>query len=212
LSKLIEVAERTRNTAALRARRKAALEVKLLDAVESLHDRGLAYGDMSVERLINAAGVTRSTFYSYFEDKDALLRDLARAVLDELLQPWFAIDPEGSKEDLRRGIDGIFRTYRAHRVIMVAIDEPTPGGSAEREFQGLMARSTTAVSAYIRTGQASGTVDAALDATTCAALFMWMSERGLAKMVATAQRRELDVLAGGLTEIFWRTLRGGPAT
>ncbi len=109
--------------------------------------KGLAYGDVSVERLVTAAGVTRSTFYSYFDDKDALLRDLAGAVLDKLLQPWFAIEPEGSKEDLRRGIDGIFRTYRAHRVIMVAIDEPIPGGSAEREFEGLMARSSTAVSA-----------------------------------------------------------------
>ncbi len=40
---------------------------------------------------------------------------------------------------------------------------------------------------------------------------MWMSERGLAKLVAHAGPRELDALADGLTEIFWRTLRGGPA-
>ncbi|MCV7412369.1 hypothetical protein AWC05_17295 [Mycobacterium florentinum] len=139
------------------------------------------------------------------------MSDLAGAVLDELLQPWFAIDPTGSKEDLRRGIDGIFRTYRAHRAIMVAIDEPMPGGSAEREFEGLMARSTTAVSAYIKAGQSSGTVDAALDANTLAALSMWMSERGLAKSVAQAGPRELEALADGLTEIFWRTLRGGAA-
>lgn len=205
------MAGRTRNTAALRARRKAALEVKLLGAVESLHDRGLAYGDMSVEQLITKAGVTRSTFYSYFDDKDALLRDLAGTVLDELLRPWFAIEPQGSKDDLRRGIDGIIRAYRAHRVIMVAIDEPVPGGSAEREFEGLMARSTTAVSAYIKAGQVSGTVDATLDAATVAALLMWMSERGLAKFVANAGTRELDSLADGLTEIFWRTLRGGAA-
>lgn len=205
------MAGRTRNTAALRARRKAALEVKLLGAVESLHDRGLAYGDMSVEQLITKAGVTRSTFYSYFDDKDALLRDLAGTVLDELLRPWFAIEPQGSKDDLRRGIDGIIRAYRAHRVIMVAIDEPVPGGSAEREFEGLMARSTTAVSAYIKAGQVSGTVDATLDAATVAALLMWMSERGLAKLVANAGTRELDSLADGLTEIFWRTLRGGAA-
>ena len=205
------MAERTRNTAALRARRKAALEVKLLGAIESLHDRGLAYGDMSVEQLITEADVTRSTFYSYFEDKDALLRDLAGTVLDELLRPWFAIEPEGSKDDLRRGIDGIFRTYRAHRVIMIAIDEPIPGGSAEREFTGLMARAGAAVSAYVKAGQAAGLVDPGLDATTVAALLMWMSERGLAKLVANAPMREIDGLAQGLTEIFWRTLRGSTA-
>lgn len=185
--------------------------MKLLAAVESLHERGFAYGDVSVERLITEAGVTRSTFYSYFEDKDALLRDLAGTVLDQLLEPWFAIEPQGSKEDLRRGIDGIFRAYREHRVIMVAIDEPIPGGSAEREFEGLMARSATAVAAYIKAGQRSGTVDATLDAATLSALLMWMSERGLAKLVANAETRELDALADALTEIFWRTLRGGPA-
>ncbi|BDB43953.1 MULTISPECIES: TetR/AcrR family transcriptional regulator [Mycobacterium] len=201
------MAQRTRNTAALRARRKAALREKLLAAVEVLHNQGFAYGDMSVERLINEAGVTRSTFYSYFDDKDALLRDLAGSVLDELLQPWFAIRPDGSKADLRRGIDGIFARYRAHRVIMAAIDEPPPGGSAEREFVGLMTRGASAVASYIRSGQASGAIDRSLDAATTSTLLMWMSERGLAKMVAGAGAHELDALAEGLTEIFWRTLR-----
>lgn len=205
------MAERVRDTAALRARRKVALREKLLAAVERLNDEGLAYGEISVERLISEAGVTRSTFYSYFDDKDALLQDLAAAVLDELLEPWFAIEPGGSKEDLRRGIDGIFRTYRVHRAIMVAIDEPVPGGSAEHEFDGLMAQSGAAVCAYINAEQAAGTVNQTLDAATVSALLMWMSERGLAKMVATAKPGELAAMAGGLTEIFWRTLRGGAA-
>nr|BBX81751.1 hypothetical protein MFLOJ_55380 [Mycobacterium florentinum] len=64
MSGLSQVAERTRNTAALRERRKAALELKLLAAVERLHEEGLAYGEVSVERLLTAAGVTRSTFCS----------------------------------------------------------------------------------------------------------------------------------------------------
>jgi TetR/AcrR family transcriptional regulator, ethionamide resistance regulator len=193
---------------ALRVRRKAALEEKLLAAVESLHGRGLGYGDISVETLISEAGVTRSTFYAYFEDKDALLRDLAGTVVDELLQPWLAIQPHGSKSDLRRGIDEICRTYRAHGAIMVAIDEPIPGGGAEREFTGLMARGAAAVSAYVKAGQAAGLIDPTLDAATVAALLMWMSERGLAKLVADAAPRDIDALAEGLTEIFWRTLRG----
>jgi TetR/AcrR family transcriptional regulator, ethionamide resistance regulator len=202
----------TRNTEALRAKRKVALEASLLSAVESLHDDGLVFGDMSVERLITTAGVTRSTFYSYFEDKDALLRDLAGSVLDDMLQQWLAIPPDGSKADFRRGIDEIFVKYRAHRVVMLAIDEPTPGGSAEREFTDLMGRSSAAVARYIKAGQSFGTVDKALNSTTTAALLMWMSERGLAKMVADAPREDLDTLAEALTEIFFRTLRGGAGT
>jgi AcrR family transcriptional regulator len=203
------MAPQTRNTAALRARRKTALDEKLLAAVELLHDEGLAFGDMSVERLITAAGVTRSTFYSYFKDKDALLRDLAGSVLDDLLAPWLSMRPDGSKEDFRRGIKEIFSKYRAHRVVMLAIDEPSPGGSAEREFTELMGRSAAAVSRYIKAGQSSGTIDKDLSAKTTATLLMWMSERGLAKMVAAARPADLNGLAEALTEIFWRTLRAG---
>lgn len=205
---MAEMARQTRDTTALRARRKATLEADLLSAVESLHDDGLAFGDMSVERLISTAGVTRSTFYSYFEDKDALLRDLARSVLDDLLQTWQSIRADGSKADLRRGVDEIFVKYRTHRVVMLAIDEPFPGGSAEREFVDLMGRSTDVVTRFIQAGQQTGRIDKDLSSTTTAALLMWMSERGLAKMVADAHDDELDRLAEALTEIFWRTLRG----
>ncbi|OBH11137.1 TetR/AcrR family transcriptional regulator [Mycobacterium sp. E1747] len=202
------MARQTRDTTALRARRKASLEADLLSAVESLHGDGLAFGDMSVERLITTAGVTRSTFYSYFVDKDALLGDLARSVLDDLLQPWLSLPPDGSKADLRLAIDEIFAKYRTHRVVMLAIDEPLPGGSAEREFVGLMGRSADVLTRFIREGQASGRIDKSLSSATTAALLMWMSERGLAKMVADAHHDELERLAEALTEIFWRTLRG----
>jgi TetR/AcrR family transcriptional regulator, ethionamide resistance regulator len=202
----------TRNTEALRARRKAALQEKLLGAVEQLHDHGRAYGETSVEQLITTAGVTRSTFYSYFEDKDALLRDLASSVLDELLEQWSVILPGGSREDLRRGIAAIIKAYRPHRAIMVAIDEPVPDGHAAREFERLMERGATAVTEYIKAGQAAGDIPSTLDAVTTSELLMWMTERGLAKMVANSQPRNLDAFADGLTEIFWRTLRGGGST
>lgn len=208
---MLEMARQTRDTTALRARRKSTLEARLLSAVESLHDDGLTFGDMSVERLITTAGVTRSTFYSYFVDKDTLLRDLARSVLDDLLQPWLSLRADGSKAAFRRVIDEIFAKYRTHRVVMLAIDEPSPGGSAEQEFIGLMGRSADVVTRFIQEGQAAGRIDKALSSTTTAALLMWMSERGLAKMVADARPDELDDLAEALTEIFWRTLRGTAA-
>lgn len=205
------MAVRTRNTDALRARRKAVLHDKLLGAVERLHEQGNPYGDVSVESLIRTAGVTRSTFYSYFEDKDALLRELAATVLDQLLEPWLALAPGGSQAELHRGIEAIIAAYRPHRAIMVAIDEPVPGGNAAREFESLMYRAASAVSAYIEQGQSSGDFDSRLDATTTAALLMWMTERGLAKLVADAADEDLAALADSLTEIFWRTLRGGRA-
>ena len=56
----------------------------LLGVVEPLLDANRRYADLSVEQIITAGGIARSTFYDYFEDKGALLCAMADDVLDEL--------------------------------------------------------------------------------------------------------------------------------
>jgi AcrR family transcriptional regulator len=179
---------------------------RLLEAVEQLHEQGLRYGEVSLEQILSEAQLTRSTFYAYFDDKDALLRELASVVLDELLVPWQQLPPVPTRAEFRRGIDAIVRAYVPHRAVMVAIAELSPTGQAAAEFSALMDQSTQAVAAYIVAGQSAGRVDGTLHPPTVAALLMWMTERGLAKLVAPARPDELGGLVDALTEIFWRTL------
>lgn len=197
----------TRNTDKLRARRKKELTERLLGAVERLHDSGEAYSEISVERLIREAGVTRSTFYSHFDHKDSLLSELASGVLDELLTYWTDMPSGPSKVDLRQAIGDIFEAYLPHRAVMVAIDEPAPDSEIAERFTSMMGRSTAAVADRIRTEQARGAMATDVHPETLAELLMWMTERGLAKLVEP----DADILrlADSLTEIFWRAWYGG---
>jgi len=54
---------------------------RLLEVVQQLLDEGESFTEMSVERLVSEAGISRSTFYVYFEDKGDLLRTTMSAQL-----------------------------------------------------------------------------------------------------------------------------------
>ena len=87
----------TRKSRSNRAQRRESVQAELLGAVERLLERGESYTELSVERLVAEAGVSRSTFYVYFEDKGHLLRELTDEVLEQMLsstRAWWARLPE----------------------------------------------------------------------------------------------------------------------
>ena len=55
------------------------MERRLLDATERLMRDGASFTELSVDRLSTEAGISRASFYIYFEDKGQLLRRLAGA-------------------------------------------------------------------------------------------------------------------------------------
>ena len=60
----------TRNAQPSRADRRASLERQLLTATERLmQEEGQAFTELSGDRLVTEAGISRATFYVYFEDK-----------------------------------------------------------------------------------------------------------------------------------------------
>src|SRR5271168_2650179 len=67
-----------------RQQRREQLERRLLDATERLMCDGASFTELSVDRLATEAGISRASFYIYFEDKGHLLRRLAGQVFGEL--------------------------------------------------------------------------------------------------------------------------------
>src|SRR5262249_62181282 len=53
--------------------RQEEVRTRLLDAIEGVTDGGEGLGDVSVEKLAKAAGISRATFYIYFADNGDLL-------------------------------------------------------------------------------------------------------------------------------------------
>ena len=60
------------------------MERRLLDATERLMRDGASFTELSVDRLSTEAGISRASFYIYFEDKGHLLRRLAGQVFADL--------------------------------------------------------------------------------------------------------------------------------
>src|SRR5262245_31017008 len=114
----------TRKSRSNRAQRRESVQAELLGAVERLLERGESYTELSVERLVAEAGVSRSTFYVYFEDKGDLLRALADEVVVEISQAgrtWWDLPPYASKADVRDALWRVFTVYRDHRAVFGAV-------------------------------------------------------------------------------------------
>lgn len=188
-----------------RERRRLRLARDFIGEVAPLLEAGEQYSDISVERLITAVGVSRSTFYSYFSDKAALLAAMAEDVTIDLAEAgatWFEIGVPESEDAIRDALRPLFATYREHRQILRSITDAASYDSGIRDLhQALVAQATAGLVAHLVT---LGRSD--LDATRIAQWLVWMLERGLYHLVAEASPEETDRQLDAVAELLWRAL------
>jgi AcrR family transcriptional regulator len=116
----------TRTSQSSRARRREDIRDRLRAAAEELMADGESYTELSVERIGRQAGISRATFYVYFEDKGDLLRSLAEEFIERLLEAaanWWELPADATKNDLRDAMRAIFDAYIPHKVVMAAVVE-----------------------------------------------------------------------------------------
>jgi len=195
-----------------RSQRRDAIRADLLAAMEALLPEE-RYTELSIERLVKTAGVSRSTFYVYFEDKGDLLRVLTEDVIAELIaaaKVWWDLPPQSTKQDVRDALGGLVESYVEHRLLLAAVVETATYDDRVRErFGEMMSAAIEGVAAHLRDGQRAGFVRPELDADRVGAWLTWMAERGLFTLVGPADPAEHDALADALTEILWNVLYEG---
>ena len=203
----------TRKTRSNRTQRRNSVRAELLGAVESLLEADDSYTELSVERLVEQAGISRSTFYVYFEDKGDLLRGLSEDVvvaIADSAREWWSLPPDATKADVRKALKVVFDTYREHRAVFGAVVDTAPYDPGVRsQFGGLVSGLIAELTTHIRDGQRNGYVVADLDPARTAAWLTWMAERGLHQLVAPASAREAGLLVDSLADIVWNTLYAG---
>lgn len=189
------------------------MQTALLGALDSLLSDGQSYTELSVERLVVAAGISRSTFYAYFEDKGDLLSALAEDVIVEIRDAgrnWWELPPDAGKEDVRNALWGVAEVYRKHRAVFRAVVDTATYDPRVREQFGTLVRGVISELAdHIRNGQKQGFVTGGLDPDRTASWLTWMAERGLNQLVADASEREAKKLVDTLADIVWNTLYEG---
>jgi TetR/AcrR family transcriptional regulator, ethionamide resistance regulator len=200
----------TRKSHGNRAKRRDDVRRRLLTVVERLMSQGESYAEISVERLVSEAGLSRSTFYVYFEDKGDLLRAWFTQVIEELEDAagaWWQLDGSATRADLHVALGQIVRSYRPHTTLMAALyDISSYDVTAREEVTTMMGRNAGGLLRHVRDGQSQGWIDPFLRPEETAAWLMWMAERGLHQMVRTADDDEADKLIVAFTDIIWNTL------
>ena len=181
--------------------------------VEQLVENGATYADLSVEAIITAGGISRSTFYVYFSDKGDLLVAMAQDVIGDLVatgSSWWDLPVDATKADLHKALRVPIDTYRKHRTILSTVVETAAYDPRVREqHQSLIDQVVAALTGYIADAQRGGAADPELDAERTARWLIWMIERGLYQQVGTADQDDVERELDALTEIISRVIYRG---
>ena len=97
--------------------------------METLLERGLRFGTLSVEQLSEAAGISRGTFYLHFQDKGELVARLMGHITQELIDSggtWFNNAAAAQPDDLREALVGMVYTFKKHQAILSAVADLAP--------------------------------------------------------------------------------------
>lgn len=192
-----------------RAERRDEIAQRLFTAAEAIFQSGASFTEVSVEQLITTAGIARSTFYVYFEDRGALLLELADRVTDIVgtsALSWLELPATAGRDDLKKVLAELVATYAEHRHTLAAVAEAAAYDSRVREQYGqVMNRRISFMSEHFRRQQDNGMIRASVELDEVTPWLVWMIERGLYQLISH-QNTFSDSALEGLTTVVWQTL------
>ena len=195
--------------------RRREIRDSLLAAIGTLAADGEAYSTVSVEKLATAAGISRATFYIYFEGKADLLQAWFVDTLEELAtaaERWWALGSDVTPDELAATLNAFMDVYLAHGGLMAAInDEATQNDELRETLSGAIQRGIDGLRKHIERGQAEGFIDPDLFAPETAAWLVWLIERGMNNVLGTADSGQSALLRSNLTSMIWHVLYAGSA-
>ena len=174
-------------------------------ATRELLQGGRAFAALSVGEISVQAGVSRPTFYSYFDDKRALVLDLG-AELEQSTRaaagPWL----RNEDDDLHGTLVGVLASFRTHRATLGAIVEAATYDPAVakfwRDFHEWFLVNASARAQRADPGLSRPNADA------LAYSLIWMTERCLTEHLF-APRVEEQALIDAI-ERLWRSIISTP--
>ena len=190
-----------------RAQTREPAKERLLTTVERLLSDGESFTELSVERLIQEASISRSTFYLHFADKGELLRALSTDIAEDLAAATsvcWDLPPQATRQDVTRGLEHLVQTYLPHANLLAAVVEAAGYDSVVRDHWGKLMEQTIAdASAHLRRGQRQGSIREDVRPDETAQWLIWMIERGMHQLVRLAPPVEVRDLIEELTDIIW---------
>lgn len=190
------------------ARRTALLES--LDEIlreQSLTDSSL--DSINIAEISRRAGVTRSAFYFYFENKQAAVA----ALMEEMYDQAFAATGELSGDATPAGnisatIVGLFDAWERHQHVFRAMLDARATSPAVRELWDSDRQSFVGpVAEMIEAERASGRAPGGVDATSVATVLLELNDRMLERLALSGGTARPQ-LQEAVIEIWLRTIYG----
>lgn len=169
---------------------------------------GRSFADLAVSDILTAAGVSRGSFYFYFDSKHDVLAELVRRAVargHDAAGPWLA-HPADPVAALRAGITAGARLWRDNAAVLRAIVE---SWRTDPRLTALwleqMETFTAATVAQITADPAVAARLSGLDVTAVAASLTWLGERlYYLAAIGTPPFDDEDTLVATLLH-FWRS-------
>jgi AcrR family transcriptional regulator len=160
----------------------ARARTAILDATEQLlRERPLH--QLSVADIIDAAGVSRTSFYVYFASKTAVIAECLRQVMDQVMvavRPFHAQSGADAESAIRVSLRQWVEVCKTHGALLRTVSEEWPHDSEIRTLWFETLETVTAGTArVIRSARASGQAPGGADPRALAACLMWGYERVL---------------------------------
>lgn len=197
----------TRRQADSYAARSAATQAQVMSTLERLLDSGEPFRDISVQRLLEEAGVSRATFYAHFQSKsDVLVRltDGLRESLLTLARQWDPATGEDGADRFARFFEEVIRIHRAHQGVITAVREAAAYDTAVGDFYtaDLEGFEETALRTLL-SEQAAGSTTADLDAVAASRIIAWGGAQAIAHHIQVDDGSRDVVFARELARIWW---------
>lgn len=201
----------SRATPSRRSLRRDELRQHMLETVGRMLAAGTPYALVTVDELVAEAAVSRSLFYTYFEDKADLVLgrflEISEAIHDGA-RAWWSLAAPVTKPALRSALTELYEAYRPHTGVMIATHDLAATNPRFAEIVGNETqRSIDEMCEYIERGQRRGFIDPSLSAPETAG-WLWMSEPGFLQITRTAgtaakaRRQAIDCV----TDLVWNVL------
>jgi AcrR family transcriptional regulator len=179
-----------------RRRRRERARAKVISSALKLAEKG-SFRDLTVDEIARAARLSRSAFYTHFQDKHELLLVAVEEVSQELYlmsdRWWHGVGPPA--ERVRRAIDGVVTVYSEQAgLLRIATEVSTYDEEMRRLWLDIAERFILATSDHIRSEQEGGLIPRSLDPRATAEALFWMAERCCYIYLGRRERKPKEVV------------------
>lgn len=187
---------------------------ELVDAVKRVLKEGVSFADLSIENITAEAGISRSTFYFYFESKHQAL-EAALASVQLAMEKQADVFFKGGHSDpfmeLQEALEGVVKIWRKEEHIMKALVEAAASDKALWKsldnFVEFFVQPTSLSIVEIHKNQ--GRITTQEEAEELARTLMWGNERNFYRAsVSKFSKKEWEKLVENVTRVWAGAILG----